>query len=667
MAQSLDLADPQVRWRAAYHPPVSPASRPGGTVRPVRFTVRSVRRMTLTQQAIYALLVVIGLGVTAVFALEWFESRNVPHRFSGALHGLDILEFAAVSWIVWHQILMQFFLWLVANTIKRPLSMTPHPGYRVAFISTFVPGAESVDLLPRNLPAMVAVDYPHDTWLLDEGGSAEVQAICRSYGVRYFTRSGIPKYNTSSGRFAARTKGGNHNAWYDMHGSSYDLVAQIDTDFTPGSNFLTRTLGYFNDPDVAFVGTPQVYGNIAGSSVARGAAQKQFTFYGPIMQGMSGVDSALMIGANHVVRVAALREIGFYAGHITEDLLTGMTIHAGKWKSVYVPETLAVGEGPTTWGAYFNQQMRWAYGCIDIFFHHSRRLLPRMGLGRLLRYLILQQYYFSGLSLGLGVVLLLFYFSTGHAPSEISTRGMLEFYLPVLLWQVLISFWLQQFNVDPATQRGPFLQGSIVSLAVIPIYMLAFGCVVLRRRLAFQVTPKGDASSATEDSLRVFASHLVLGSVTVAGIGTGVVLRHTAPMLMAWAGLTAATMYGVVGVAVAERLVGRRAALIEHRALEVRRRTASLAVARHVPIPASAPLMVATTAFGPHRRRGRPRVAENRRRGRPGLGPRHQPAPAPLLDLSVDVDGVIAFSDASHSRPRSGSAPAVPSAIGNRP
>jgi cellulose synthase (UDP-forming) len=54
-----------------------------------------------------------------------------------------------------------------------------------------------------------------------------------------------------------------------------------------------------------------------------------------------------------VVRVAALRDIGWYQGHLTEDLATGMRFHVGPWESVYVPEPLAVGEGPTTWAAYF--------------------------------------------------------------------------------------------------------------------------------------------------------------------------------------------------------------------------------------------------------------------------------------------------------------------------
>ena len=35
----------------------------------------------------------------------------------------------------------------------------------------------------------------------------------------------------------------------------------MDPDHVPQPYFLTRTIGYFRDPDVAFVVAPQVYGN----------------------------------------------------------------------------------------------------------------------------------------------------------------------------------------------------------------------------------------------------------------------------------------------------------------------------------------------------------------------------------------------------------------------
>ncbi|HYA68802.1 MAG TPA: glycosyltransferase family 2 protein [Acidimicrobiales bacterium] len=497
-------------------------------------------------RTVYVALVTIGLVLTAAFAAVWFRPSNLPHNFHGLGHVDDIVLFGVVTFVVWHQIVMQLLLWLTADTMRRPAPMEPGSPYSVAFITTFVPGSEGCELLHRALPAMVDADYPHDTWLLDEGHSPEARRICRTYGVRYFTRHGVTYYNTAGGRFPHRTKGGNHNAWYDAYGCTYDIVAQIDTDFICRRDFLTKTIGYFDDPDVAFVGTPQVYGNTRDSNVARGAAQQLYGFYGPIMQGMSGIDSALMIGANHVVRTAALREIGLYAGHLTEDLLTGMTLHAHQWKSVYVPEILAVGEGPATWADYFAQQMRWAHGCMDILFRHSPHLLPQMTNRRRFRYLLLQQHYFSGLALGLGVVLLMVYFVTGFAATTLPIVQLLAFFLPLVVWQVVIAGWLQRFNVDPARERGFLLFGKIASIAAAPIYLMALLGVLRGRHLVFRVTPKGRVESKHRDPPGLFRPHIVLGSLTAVGIVVGTARHHHAAILVFWAALNTLVMWSIV-------------------------------------------------------------------------------------------------------------------------
>jgi hypothetical protein len=75
---------------------------------------------------------------------------------------------------------------------------------------------------------MVAARYPHDTWVLDEGDSAEVQRLCEEIGVWHFSRKGRPPYNTVEGPFKVMTKGGNHNAWYDWcaeNGIDYQYAA----------------------------------------------------------------------------------------------------------------------------------------------------------------------------------------------------------------------------------------------------------------------------------------------------------------------------------------------------------------------------------------------------------------------------------------------------------
>jgi cellulose synthase (UDP-forming) len=526
--------------------------------------------MSRSQRFAYRLLMVLGAGSLIAFYGWWLQPEHVPVNFRGWSHLIDWGIFLILTAVVSHRAFMDIYTWVVIRKIE-PRRRAPEPpaGLKVAFITTFVPGTEGLDLLQRTLPAILATRYPHDTWLLDEGDDPGARALCESLGVHYFTRHGSREYNLVAGPFTAKTKGGNHNAWYQEHGFGYDIVAQIDTDFTPSRDFLTETLGYFSDPKVAWVGTPQIYGNTHSSFLARAAAQQQFMFYGPVLRGLGGRGMANLIGANHVVRVDALREIRFYAGHLTEDLLTGMRLHAKGWRSKYVPEALAIGEGPTTWQAYFNQQMRWAHGCIDILRWHTRPLTKTMRKKQGLLYIALQQGYFSGIAGAVGIVLLCVYFFGGLEISRVPLLGLIEWGGPFLVIRELINLWAQRFNVRPKMERGAYWAGRVVTLAVWPIYLLAFVGVMRQKHLAFKVTPKGQGSQASVVSLKLFRPHIVLALVNLACVVAGLIEGDRSLVLLFWAGLNAvslgsfAIMAAVMTVRgdVQERVTARRAAV----------------------------------------------------------------------------------------------------------
>lgn len=479
----------------------------------------------------------IALLLVSVFAVWWFNPGHVPDNFEGALHLFDWLLFIAVSYVVWHPIVMNVLKWAIASHIKDRPKKRPAAGLKVAFITTFVPSSESIDLLERTLPAMVAVKYPHDTWLLDEGNSRRVREVCKKYGVRYFSRKHKPHYNTDSGKFVAKTKGGNHNSWHDAHGHKYDYVAQIDTDFVPRSDFLTKTLGYFKDPKVAFVGTPQIYGN-TDSMIARGAAQQTYSFYGSTLRGLYGMDTTLLIGANHVIRTKALEGVGHYTAHITEDLFTGMKLHANGWKSVYVHEPLAIGEGPTTWSAYFNQQMRWAYGCVDILLRHSLGLLRKMNRRQRVYYFFLQQHYFTGVAMALGLVGLTLYFGFGVSTAEMNIESLLGTYIPVLIALEAMELWLQKYNIRPKQERGFLWSGRLVNIAVWPIFFMATIAAIRGKRLTYKVTPKGverDARQSLVDSIHLFAPHIILGLYCLALLASSLLTGRHSSIMVFWA------------------------------------------------------------------------------------------------------------------------------------
>jgi cellulose synthase/poly-beta-1,6-N-acetylglucosamine synthase-like glycosyltransferase len=540
--------------------------------------------MTRRERIQYSALLVVAVASLVVFFGWWFRPEHVGGSFQGGWHAIDVGLFVLLTLVFGHRLFMDAFTWVVAWGMKvEEEPPAPAPGMRVAFITTFVPSSEPLDLLRVTLPAMQAADYPHDTWVLDEGGVDEVRLLCEELGVRYFSRAGVRRYNLVAGPFTARTKGGNHNAWYDAFGDEYDVVAQIDTDFVPTRDFLTRTLGHFDDPTVGFVGTPQVYGNGDQSFVARGASQQQYAFYGPLLRGLASRGHSNMIGANHVVRVAALREVGLYAGHLTEDLLTGMRIHAAGWRSRYVPVPLAIGEGPETWQAYFNQQTRWAFGCMDILRWHTPALVKEMSRRQAALYVSLQQHYFSGIATAVGLVLLVLYFSTGITPADVGLVEMLLWVMPLVVARQLVTSWLQRFNPDPARDRGLHLAGRFMAVVTAPVYLLATIGVLRQKRLVFKVTPKGEGQR-DRTPIAMIAPHMVIGVVAVACLASSVVTdRLSLPMLF-WAAVNAAVMVTFVGVVLATR-TGRTAAetVVELRSLGERvLETSAVGVHPHV-------------------------------------------------------------------------------------
>jgi cellulose synthase (UDP-forming) len=499
--------------------------------------------MTRPQRITYFLLVAIGIGLAIRFGIYWFDPRRIVFTGSVAARILGVTLFCLLTFVVWQRQLTETVTWWVCRAIAthRPCP-SPEPGQRVAIITTFVPGAEPVEMLERTLAAMIAVEYPHDTWVLDEGNDSAVQALCVYLGVSYFTRNGRPEYNTDGGIYARKTKGGNHNAWYAENAANYDLVAQFDTDFIVHPEFLNRTIGHFRDESVAYVGTPQIYGNTSESLIARGAAQQTYLFYGAIMRGFGDRGMALLIGANHIIRVSALTEIGYYVAHLTEDLATGMTFHSKRWRSVYVPETLLIGEGPTTWQGYFSQQYRWAFGCIDLLMMRTAKLVTGMRLKPAAMYPMMQTFYFNGLSLALGAALLAIYFATGHEAARISLDDLIVFYLPLLAWRQIINLWLQRFNVNPETESGPLWAGRFLTIAAMPIYFLALVGVIRRRRMSFKVTPKGSGAGAAQRGVTAFRPHFALAGVSTGGALLGVLLHHTDWPLESWAVVTAVAM-----------------------------------------------------------------------------------------------------------------------------
>lgn len=251
----------------------------------------------------------------------------------------------------------------------------------------------------------------------------------------------------------------------------------------------------------------------------------------------------LLIGANHIMRVDAYKDIGGYSAHIVEDMLTGMKLYTHNWKSVYVPEVLLVGEGPISWESYFNQQLRWSYGCMDIVFRHAPALFAKMTKRFVFNYVLLQQFYFIGIAQTVGVILLTLYFIFGVTSAHMNFLPILVIYIPLLVYQQIFQLWIQRFNIQPKIERGLLLRGKLLFIAAWPVYLLAFVGAIRRKHLTYVVTPKGSQQGGVTYNPALFIPHFLLGSITLLDVLLGFFLHHGAMQLIFWALLNTVLMY----------------------------------------------------------------------------------------------------------------------------
>ena len=93
--------------------------------------------------------------------------------------------------------------------------------------------------------------------------------------------------------------------------------------------------------DVAFVQTPQAYGNLH-NLISRGAGYMQAVFYKFIQPGRNHFNAAFCVGTNVIFRRAAINDIGgMYTDSKSEDVWTSLMLHERGWRTIYIPMTLA--------------------------------------------------------------------------------------------------------------------------------------------------------------------------------------------------------------------------------------------------------------------------------------------------------------------------------------
>jgi cellulose synthase (UDP-forming) len=434
----------------------------------------------------------LGAIVTSLVYLTWRATSTLDLTAWWVSIPLLVLEIHATFGLV----LFTVSLWDIDRRPARRRVEAP-PGRVAVLLPTY---NESVEVLLPTIAAAVAMDVDHATWVLDDGDRPEIERLARDLGASYLTR---PEHT--------HTKAGNLN--HALGVVDAEFVAVLDADHVAERDFLAKTLGYFDDPGVSLVQTPQDFYNLDsfehdGSATERSTYHEQALFYRVIQPGKNRWGGAFWCGTGAVVRMAALRQVGGVATEsLTEDIHTTIRLHRLGWRTVYHNEVLARGLAAGDARTYQAQRLRWGTGAMQVLRLEHPLTRPGLSLGQRLAYAATLLGWFDAWRT-LGFLVL---------PTAVLFTGALPIRADPLAFSVAFTsvFILQQLAIRVLSRGYHRPITSIVFELVRMSPNLAATLTLLRPgRPAFRVTPKG----RTADGRRSAEAPILLVAVGWFGI-----------------------------------------------------------------------------------------------------------------------------------------------------
>jgi cellulose synthase/poly-beta-1,6-N-acetylglucosamine synthase-like glycosyltransferase/tetratricopeptide (TPR) repeat protein len=296
------------------------------------------------------------------------------------------------------ELFMGILLLLFLLQVWHPFEPPEQPVLPDRTVDVLVPTYnEDVEILRLTLIACVQMDYPHKTYLCDDGGTdarindpekgpgarkrqAQLKALCEEVGAIYLTRAKNE-----------HAKAGNMNSALKHIDGEFVII--LDADHVPERNFITRLIGYFADEKLAFVQTPHAFYNFNCFQAKYDPVRSTYweegqLFYDVIQPGRNYWNAAIFAGSAAMFRRQAIDEIGGFAVEtITEDLHTGLRLHARGWKSLAISERLVAGQAAPDVTTFHTQRLRWGEGNLSIFAYDNPLTTPGLTLAQRLCYL----------------------------------------------------------------------------------------------------------------------------------------------------------------------------------------------------------------------------------------------------------------------------------------
>ena len=375
-------------------------------------------------------------------------------------------------------------------------------------VDVFLPTySEPVDLLRRTIVGCQAMDYRNMTiWLLDDMRRPQMRKLAEELGCRYLDRP--------DNRHA---KAGNLN--HAMRHSEGELIVFFDADFIPTRDFIARTAGFFRDPEVAMVQTPQNFYNddavTRNLGLENALEDEQKLFFRTLQPARDAANAIVCHGSCFIARRSAIEDIGGIPTEtITEDWATSIKMQANGYKLYYLNEALSAGMAADTCGEFIQQRARWAQGTLQGLFASTHPLhVPGLAWKQRALHMASIIYYLGSISNLLTLILPLFFLFGGILVMRMSVPEMIFYRMPFTVGYYLLYSWLTMRTRSAFWSElyDAFLAPTM-AITVLKSIFHPFGA-------GFRVTNKAHRTTQTSMNWQIATPFATLLLLHVAGIG----------------------------------------------------------------------------------------------------------------------------------------------------
>jgi cellulose synthase (UDP-forming) len=425
----------------------------------------------------------VGLGVRYI-AWRWSDTLFVP---------------AVTVQFVWPLVFVfiettrflneAFTMWVLTRTKdRRPEADAGEArlrllGSAVPAVDVFIPTYnENHEILRRTILGAKALDWPNfRIFVMDDTARDWLRELCLLEGVNYIARKN-----------GAHAKAGNFNNALELtRDGGAPFILCLDADFVPFRNFLWRTVGFFQDPKIAIVQTPQFYFNPDPMQVnlksTRNLGDEQRFFFDVLQESKDAVDASFCCGTSCVWRREAIDAIGGVpTDSVVEDIHLSFKLMSRGWTTRYLNEILSNGLAAESISEFVAQRVRWGIGCVQAL-RVPYGPLQRNGLTltQRLHYLSTIIYWLNLVFIPMAILAPPLYFLCDVRTLHSSFEDLVLHFLPYAVVQLFYMGWTARGRIVPLLSEVTLLVSAMdITRAVWPL-------VVFKNPRAFHVTKKG--------------------------------------------------------------------------------------------------------------------------------------------------------------------------------